>query len=358
MLSLAALLLTNTPDANAVAAKFERYMKGAQSLSVQVKVRQTGYPGEGTGELILARPNRIRFIGKWGVFQYGFIQNNQGIIEWDSASQQYREYATFPTWAPPAGELSDFSEAMFPLPLPAQSLRVLLAEGSNFMLDGLQSPRSSVLVARATTVNGNEKYTIKVDEIGRIISIKFEAGSGLRAFKREMQLSNYNLKPTIGTDTFKPVAPAGFSPAALPTSHYMRGPGENFPTAGWKSVKTGQTVDLKRVLGGKTMLLATVQSDCSQSKALVNFFNRNASAFAKSNIACGLIVTQGATPSFSGSLPVFSDPSGALIRELRIGGTPSFWLVKPSGEVAQPWFGFSEKSQLRLKSEILSAAKR
>ena len=85
--------------------RFARFMRSAQTLSVDIRAHIPKFPGEGRAHLTLAKPNLERFSAQWGVAKYGFAQGSTRFVEYIPNDKSYVQGPSFPSWITPPGEL-------------------------------------------------------------------------------------------------------------------------------------------------------------------------------------------------------------------------------------------------------------
>lgn len=135
LLALAVLHLPQG-DAQEVLGRFEAYMKARPTFTATMTVKSKMTPAVGQATYSVARPGLQVYNLKWGLGDYLFAQNREGVLEMSRDQRTYVIYAGIAGLEPPPLDVSEIADAVFPFSLLAGSITKTLPTETQYTWAG------------------------------------------------------------------------------------------------------------------------------------------------------------------------------------------------------------------------------
>jgi len=345
---LFANLLMPLPAHNAddVLRRLAAFTSKAQSLSVDCKLSSTAANVPGVANLILVRPNQLRYSMKWQHIDYRFTANPSGSMDFEANSKRYDMQNGWSGLAVPRTEMAALSGASLTFPF--------------FLIDpSMKKYVAGITLAGQSTIDG-----VTTDEVdGQVKSLKLKVfidsegkpvrywygGQGVAV---QSDFSNYRLNQQYPAETFSVNPPSGFRELTLPIENRPVGVGQKFQVDGWTS-SAGRLSDQ---FSKKDTLVVVTDEGCEPSERSLSTL-QNLQSAGEVNVVSITLSPKGVEPTGFEKFPTYYDPSGALIKQLQVPGTPLFYLVNKSGQIVKVWFGFDSDNGSTFEKNVDAALK-
>ena len=359
MLGILLVAITALPAQRSDAAdRFERYMSKADSLTVDIEVREKSSPLVGKGTLEWRRPDSQRFTIDWGGESFEFVQSRKGVISIRHDWRQYSEDFAWDRIAPPSEEITDNAPLAYPGILLATSLSGDDSWRPNgteviagVLCDALRSPLRTPL--------GEGHTTVWIDSAGRIRRWHRLMQGRTRVFDITIDLLNYKSTARSSTDFHSVEPPLGYSPAAIPlpwaaTRMVM----EPAPLGNWYDAKAKTNVNVKAM--AKDRFIAIVFTDpesdiCDAAEPAFDALRQLLAEHECELIELSLGEKQPDLDRKDPERPVFWDRNGDIERSYGIVGTPYIIVVDRSGNITRAWQGYREELTDEMFATLLKA---
>jgi hypothetical protein len=154
-------------------------------------------------------------------------------------------------------------------------------------------------------------------------------------------LPKLTVQRALPKSAFELEVPNGFEPFALDYTPGGIATGKPFPMSGWR--KSGRDAAIPK---SKPQLVAVLDEESEPSARVLPFLR---------TLGLPLTIISNATkPSL---IPdAYVDPTGQILRELDIQGTPMLYLLDSTGVIRGMWMGFDGAKSAELASEIKAVA--
>ena len=336
MLSL--LLFVAVQPQNDAVSRFEKYMRSATTLRVDMGLKGSSEPGVGKGSFLIKRPGHVLFQMKWGASDYVFSCMPDESIALEKGKKLYREYGAVGQLFLPEPDISSTPEYAFPLPLLAGSLRALAPQGTKFETVG-KSGSTDLVRAHFATPMADITIEAKIDATGKLLECTRTVHGMPKSDVTTQSFKNYVINKPVADASFAIEIPKEFVPQTLPDDSYPLNVEEKWPIEGWISVDG--TASLKSIAQNKVLFIAVGDTTCEVSQRSVSAVDQLAKdVVVKGGAAIAICPTKSSPKPIYKGVPNFYDPSGKILQRLRAPGTPIFFLVSPKGYVTRVWYGF------------------
>lgn len=323
-------------------ARFEKFIRSATSLRVDMRMKVSGVSDIGKGYFMAKRPDHVLWVMKWGKSDFSFSSAGNEIVAIEKSNRLYRQYGAVGRLFVPESDISSTPEYGFPLALLSGSLLPLVPDGMRFTSAGkttINGVSADVIKAAFATPNGRVTVTASIDAKGKLMECTTAYGEGPTQETRALTFTNYAVNKHLSDALFKTSVPKGFISQTLPGDAYPINVGEKMPLEGWKPVSGSG--DLKALSQNKVLFIAIGDPHCEVSvRAARTVANLAREVEAKGGAAVAICPTSSSPQPVYSSLSNFYDPTGKVFDRLRTPGTPTFFLVSPRGIVTRVWYGF------------------
>ena len=294
---------------SAANTKFRKMIDAANTLSVDMDIKQIGNPVDGHAVLVLKRPNKLYYHMQWGNAAYTYTILNGQATEVDLGTKTYDEYAV-PGWTAPEANGSDWVGSFFP---------------TVFVTSELLLPPDCF------------------DEQGHVTHYAIGSGDEVTE-KNSITFSNYRMNEPVSDSKFKQTVPVGLSVYGTPRPAPPIQINGKLPDV---KLNKGTLVE---AIGGSHALIALLDpssAPCVASlKVLKNVKGTKVIVLNANSKGSGLL---------AGSLRTYYDPSGNLEDALRAPMTPLYYFVDGKGKVLNVWYGFDRDNPKKFADQITAA---
>ncbi|HRF59973.1 MAG TPA: hypothetical protein PLH94_08680 [Fimbriimonadaceae bacterium] len=338
LLALAVLHLPQG-DAQEVLGRFEAYMKARPTFTATMTVKSKMTPAVGQATYSVARPGLQVYNLKWGLGDYLFAQNREGVLEMSRDQRTYVIYAGIAGLEPPPLDVSEIADAVFPFSLLAGSITKTLPTETQYTWAGKDDEGDRVNIRLADPRMSLEgSVWIGADGALRKYDLTTTGADGVRHALLE-GIAFTSAAPKLGT--LESAIPNGFVPSRLPAPTYPLEIGRKLPTVSWTDARTGRDV---RPPSGRWALLAL--DDAAASPKYRKTLDA-AIELVRAQKGTTFEIRLGSTAPAAGAW----DKSGSLERAIGVPGAPFWVLVKPDGTIGMLWYGFDgERPNLGLEA--------
>ncbi|MCH7904108.1 MAG: redoxin domain-containing protein [Armatimonadetes bacterium] len=359
MLGILLVAITVVPERQSDAAdRFERYMSRANSLTVDIEVREKSSPLVGRGILEWRRPNSQRFTIDWGRERFEFVQSPKGVISIRHDWMQYHENFARNTIAPPAEELADNAQLAYPDILLATTLSgddSWKPNGTEIiagvLCDALRSP--------LRTAFGEGHTTVWIDPAGRVLRWHRLMNGRTQVIDITVDLLNYKSTSRSSSNFYSVEPPLGYSPASIPlpmspTITVM----QPAPLGKWYDARAKRNVDVAAKAKDRFIAIVFTDPESNICKAAEPAFNSLRQLLAEHDcelIELSLGDKQPDLDNKDPERPVFWDRNGEIERSYGIVGTPYIVVVDPSGNITRAWQGYRKELRDEMFETLLKA---
>ncbi|MHB8636614.1 MAG: hypothetical protein ACYC96_09095 [Fimbriimonadaceae bacterium] len=332
-------LAAGQAEADAVALRFQAFMKAHPTFSVDCAI--SGWGGTGSGKLSVRRPIgagvKVEWLAKFGSFDYRFTTDGSIGLEVAPSDSEYDRIPTINRPYPGGRIVTPFG---FPFPLVAGNTPFLGAAKNTTL-----SHKGAITELKLTLhmMQGDTEVTGDFAADGRLISYDAAKGPPGRLNHEVVQFSNYRFGADATPSTFDTEPPIGLSPYAFdfpPSVLPGTAPLPNLRLTG------STTTTLVKLAQQPKILLAFV--DDPMPDGLSACLERLSHA-----TPVAVVALKGAKVNV-GSLPLYySDETG--FDDAGIRATPQFYLSS-GGKVVQAWSGFRAGSAVKFETDVLNYA--
>ncbi|MBX3118133.1 MAG: hypothetical protein KF784_03645 [Fimbriimonadaceae bacterium] len=353
---IATLLLVAVDDAKAALDRFAALVQRNPTMAVDIQVQLENYAPVGRGQFSLSKPDKLNLRVDWGQHSYEFGVNGPRRIEVDHFEKQYQEYRDYGPLLP-RGEISMTPTYAFPSVFITGDLRHLAPTGTKFKAGQKVVQGSSVLTplsAQFSTQSGTAQILAYVDQNGKLTSLKTDLDDDDGHKVWTISFSNYRLGNASSTFNVNP--PKGYSPDRVQTPEYALEMGSPFPAKDWRNVANGAALSSMK---GKPFLAVFVRPNCEPSKAAMKELATISASIAKSGVQTVLMVqgTKANAQEYVAKFPKFYAATPAAQQELRLPGSPTFFLIDKQGLLNRLWYGFDRDQPSQYTNDIIASAK-
>jgi outer membrane lipoprotein-sorting protein len=330
----------------AILDRMSMFTKRVQTLSVDIKLSSPKAPSAGVARFVFQRPGSAMMDIKWPPVDYRFTGSKLGALELDRNRKLYDESPDYPQLMRYGSRISEAPSLFFP----------------DFLFTGDFSGEgvSQVAYKGAALING-----VSADEVeGQASHKKIQAfiaadGKLMRyimtrdtGFRVQADFSNYVVNKPVPASTFSFNPPAGWAQYSVPTDEAPLGIGEPFPTAGWVNTRGAKRENLSN-LASKPLLAMVAGPNCEPSAKSATFLQR----MQDSGEVQVVVITnsiRGIAPVVLSGFPQYYDPTGILLKQLKVPGTPVFYLLGRNGTVKKVWYGFDPRQATSFERDVRS----
>ena len=336
------------------AARFEKFMRSANSLKVDMGLKVSSVAEQGKGLFQMKRPEHLLFAMKWRMSDYSFSIAGEQCVAIERGSKVFREYGAIGRYFLPEPDISATSEYAFPLPLLTGSLRFVVPTGVKFVAAGkttFDGAPADLVRAQYTVPGTNVTVEGKIDKQGKLLEFTTKYG-GDEPQIRSLSFRNYRVNPTLSDSSFVTEIPVGYTARTLPPDSHPIEFGESWPMDNWMPVSGSG--NLKALAQNRVLFIAIGDPDCEASMRSVRAIDALAKRIEdKGGVSVAICPSQSSPKPVYKSVPNFYDPTGRLFSRLRIPGTPIFYLVSPKGTVTRLWYGFDSAQSAEFAKDVL-----
>ncbi len=340
-------------DADAVLDRYVNFMKKASTLTVSMTIANSLILGEGSAKVTFAKPNRTAFSSSWSGRYYSFFQDARHVIEIDRSAKKYREWPTFHTFVTPPNEVTTLGHYTFPKLLLLGDFRFIGNNPKKQLLPAPPGAKIQTVMLKYETQNGPADLEVSIDEFGRPVRTAEAMIIDGRQVSIKVTYSNWITNRKYPASTFAGALEPGYTSQALNLEDIPIQWKEKFSFQNW--VKDGQSGTIQSVLSTKKYILVAVRNDCEYSERLLNFLEQNSKQIQELGATIGVLSLD--DNLIKSKFPVFVDPKGKGIVNLRIAGTPTMFSVSSAGMTKQVWFPVITDQPTTLLKEILASLK-
>src|SRR5688572_22975191 len=200
-------------------ARFEKYMRSATSLKVDMSLMLSGVKDIGRGYFQAKRPDHVLWVMKWGKSDFSFSSAGDEIVAIERSTKIYREYGPVGRLFIPEPDISSTPEYGFPLPLISGTLKSLIPDGVRFSTRGTSTVEKvpvDVIMAEFTSPSARVSVQAKVDAKGRLLESVTTYGDGASSQTRTQRFHNYSVNLPLSNASFATPVPKGFVSQTLP----------------------------------------------------------------------------------------------------------------------------------------------
>lgn len=337
MLSAIFVTAVTAPDASAMLARVDDFLRSSNRLAVEFRVTDASMPGFGIGKLTVDRPSRVRTTIQWGVSSYEYINNGRHLVELDHRNRLAAESRSVRNLAPP-NRLTESLGSFLPRMIVMGNLSATIPENAKMTVTPVadEGTPTTQILAFAEGPAGTLEITIRIDSGNRPVFIKFRSESVMGKNETSYRFSNFQMNPSLPADFFSPRIPIGYAPEFLSGFEWPRMPGEPFPTKGWNPARGSNWVTATR---GKRFLAFYGRADCAVTRRAMADFGAIDDAVRAGRIS-PVLLWEGPPPVTPWPVFIVTDEGRDL--ELTAPGTPAFWLVDDKGIVTHLWYGWND----------------
>lgn len=331
-------------------SKFEANFKGMKSVVAEFKITQTpGGVGSGAATLVASGKPNQRFSVRWGDAEYVYIQNRQGLLEFERSQKTYREYPPTDSWTQPPGGLEYMPIVVYPSMLISGRLDTMAPPGTPW-----KASANDTYTAEFTTQIGQQRIVVVVTPDGTLKSFSRTVMGVEGSTTSTLTFSRIVVNSALTNPDFRLNPPAGFRAEALPREPLPLSYGEVFPLKGWTGVDGKPTA-----LGGRGRMLVVVAApSCEPSRALLGFLEKNAARLNLGNLSWVIATDRQPIRGVAQRWRQVRGTSVAATDQLRSPGTPMMYLLEPNGAIVQVWQGYHPSMNATLAKELTAAIQR
>ena len=359
MLGILLVAITALPAQRSDAAeRFERFISKADSLTVDIEVREKSSPLVGRGTLEWRRPNSQRFKIDWGSERFEFVQSSKGLISIRHDWKQYREDFAWDRIAPPSDEIADNARLAYPDILMATAL----SGDDSWQPHGTEviaGVLCDALRAPLRTVFSEGHTTVWIDAAGRVLRWHRLMQGRPQAVDLTIDFLNYRSTSRSASNFYSVDPPLGYSPASIPLPKSPTVTVMQPALLGtWYDARARRNVDV--AAKAKDRFIAIVFTDpesdiCDAAEPALDSLRQ-----LLAEHGCELIEMSlgNRRPELDGKDPersVFWDRNGDIERSYGIVGTPYIVVVDPSGNITRAWQGYREELRDEMFATLLKA---
>ncbi|MFQ3586907.1 MAG: DUF2092 domain-containing protein [Fimbriimonadaceae bacterium] len=336
MLSAIFVTAVAAPDASAMLARVDEFLRSSNRLAAEFRVTDSSMPGFGTGKMTVDRPSRVRTTIRWGASSYEYINDGRHLVELDHRNRLVAESRAVRTLAPP-NRLTESLGSFLPRMIVMGSVSALVPDNAKTTVTPVADGGTPTTQIRAFSEGpaGTLEITIRIDSENRPVFVKYLSDSVMGRSETTYRFSNFQVNPSLPADFFTPRIPVGYAPEFLSGFEWPRMPGEPFPTKGWNPVRGSNWVTATR---NKRFLAFYGRADCAVTRRAMADFAAIDDAVRDGRIS-PVLLWEGAPPVTPWPVFIVTDEGRDI--ELTAPGTPAFWLVDDKGIVTHLWYGWN-----------------
>lgn len=296
----------------------------AKPLTAEFTVVRKDVPGQGSGKITVERPCRMRYVVKWGPYDFESTWSEDRTLELTRAGKTFYESGPYERLYQPQSAFSTLPDVAFPLILLIGDPRQMLPEGK---LTYVASEKVGGAICDHVKASG---YDAWVSSEGKLLKFRYDAPIDGGTVSVTYQFTNFKTIAPQSKSFYEPGVPAGFRPYGLPRDPYPLQPGYPFPDRDWSA----SVFD-----GDKPLLAVVVSGDCEVSARAAR-----ALATLQRDVPVKLFSDDGA-PGALRAFPVIKDRSGRTLSRFFTPGTPLFVLVGKDRRIRHLWYGFESERE-------------
>jgi len=318
--------------------RYHDFLDKNKCFSVDIDATSSSIRTPGKGSYLVRMPDSYRLTMDWGDFNYNYVKDGEGSVEFENAGNTYQQYASLPKLGYEESVLSDYQMDSLPVPLLRGDLKFLAPvpfkpAGSQGSVDTYKAEWSDP--------QNKGKVVVSIGADGRLLSVDFSESAGIMSIHRVMRFSNYVINPPIQRDTFSTVPPLGYSSYKLPYEYDSVKIGEKLRLGVWKSGHDTASIDPD--VAGKLLIVRV--PDSPPADALISYV-------AKHPLPVKPVIL-----SLGESGGQYNSPSAAVARQLNLLGSPLMILLGSDSSIKALWLGFDPDNPLDLAKAISEALK-
>lgn len=340
------LLVALTLSSPSPLDRYFRLMDTSRSFQARFEARIDGRREAAKGTFALKHPNRLKFVAYSSSSKYVYAAGPNRTVEYESALQQYADYAASPVVTPPDSRVSGTADFWFPTILILRERNQLRLPASALKVQGKSVVRGvPVEVVRAT--NQGMAFEFLIDAQGRLLSCVWPQNTGDGLLMVRFDFFDIVLNAPLNDNFFDISAPAGFSPVAAPRELHPLNAGDEFPNV-WVN-RVSKKSETPWGSAGKTLVIAASADDAVLSKAQASIKQLGASVTVITMDEEGSPI-----PTLKGYRHLY-DPTGRAYERLGAPGTPAFYVVDSSGRIVKFHLGFDPRRAAEFVAEFRKA---